>query len=98
VTEELAGDPAEVPAAVPAKQPLYWRVLRLRNIRPNGWQRATFAEGSFVVAAILVLADVATAWLLIVFPVVVAVLVKLHDVYVGWIDPARGSPGSSGLS
>ena len=65
--------------------PLYWRLLRLRHVRPNGWQRALFAEGSFVAAALLVMADLASAWLLVVLPATVAAVVKLHDLYAGWL-------------
>jgi hypothetical protein len=69
--------------------PLYWRILRLRHVRPNSWQRAAFFEGSLAVAAVLVLADLASAWLLLVLPVAVAAVVKGHDVLVGWLDTDR---------
>lgn len=61
------------------RQPLYWRVLGLRRLRPNGWQRALLGEGVAAVAALLVLADVASAWTLIVLPLAVAAVVKGHD-------------------
>jgi len=66
-------------------RPLYWRILRLRHVHPNSWQRALFFEGSLAIAAVLVLADLASAWLLVVLPAVVAVVVKGHDVLVGWL-------------
>lgn len=78
----------------------YTRLLRLRHLDPNGWQRALFGEGSVVAAALLVLADVATAWTLLVLPVAVAGTVKAHDLLMGRlgrpIRPARliGPPGS----
>jgi hypothetical protein len=68
---------------------LYWRILRLRNVHPNSWQRALFFEGSLAIAAVLVLADLASAWLLIALPVVVAVVVKGNDVLVGWLRVER---------
>jgi hypothetical protein len=74
---------------------LYWRLLRLRHVRPNSWQRAAFFEGSLAVAAVLVLADLASAWLLIALPVAVALVVKAHDVFVGWLRPDRASSTTS---
>lgn len=62
------------------RQPMYWRVLGLRRLRPNGWQRALLGEGAAAVAAVLVLADVASAWTLLVLPMAVAAVVKGHDV------------------
>jgi hypothetical protein len=68
---------------VEPKPPLYWRALRLRHLRPNGWQRAVLVEGVLALAVILVLADVATAWTLLVLPLASALLVKGHDVLAG---------------
>jgi hypothetical protein len=70
-------------------RPLYWRILRLRHVHPNSWQRALFFEGSLAIAAVLVLADLASAWLLVVLPAVVAIVVKAHDVLVGWLRAGR---------
>jgi hypothetical protein len=70
-------------APAPAKPPLYWRVLRLKHIRPNGWQRAVFVEGVLALSLVLVLADVASAWTLLVLPLTSAGVVKAHDVLVG---------------
>ena len=61
------------------KRPLYIRLLHLRHIAPNAWQRAVLGEGSLGLAVVLVLADLATAWTLLVLPLAVAVLVKAHD-------------------
>jgi hypothetical protein len=72
------------------KEPLYWRALRLRNIHPNGWQRALLVEGVLGVAVVLTLADVATAWTLLVLPVVSAVIVKAHDLLAGVLRSPRG--------
>lgn len=61
------------------RAPLYWRLLRLRQLRPNGWQRALLVEDSVAVGVLLVLADAATAWTVLVLPVVVALVVKAND-------------------
>jgi hypothetical protein len=80
-----AADPTDnQPAAERARRPpLYWRLLRLRHVHPSGWQRALLVEGVFIVALLLVLAGKASAWTLLVLPVVVAALVKVHDVIAG---------------
>lgn len=67
----------------PAKPPLYWRLLRLKHVHPNGWQRAIFVEGVLGLSLVLVLADVASAWTLLVLPLTSAAAVKGHDVLVG---------------
>jgi hypothetical protein len=77
------------------RRPLYHRLLRLRHISPSGWQRAAFADGPLVVAIVLVLADLASAWTLLVLPLAVAVVVKSHDVLAGLLarPPASRGPG-----
>ena len=65
------------------RRPLYARLLRLRHVRPSAGQRALLGEGAVALAALLVLADLATAWTLVVLPVAVAVVVKAHDVLAG---------------
>jgi hypothetical protein len=70
------------------KPPLYWRLLRLRHVHPNGWQRAILVEGVIAVAVVLVLADVATAWTLLALPLASALVVKGHDVLAGLLRPA----------
>ena len=76
---------SEGSAATPAKLPLYWRLLRLRYLRPNGWQRAVLVEGVLGLSVVLVLADVASAWTLLVMPLASAVVVKAHDVLLGML-------------
>jgi len=66
--------------------PLYWRVLRLRHLRPNGWQRAILVEGVIGLSVVLVLADVASAWTLLVMPLASAAVVKGHDVLLGMLQ------------
>ena len=70
-------------APAPVKGPMYWRLLRLRNVKPNGWQRAIFVEGVLALSLVLVLADVASAWTLLVLPLASALMVKGHDVIAG---------------
>jgi hypothetical protein len=67
----------------PTRRPLYPRLLHLQHIHPNAWQRALLGEGALGVAVLLVLADLATAWTLLVLPVAVALVVKAHDVLAG---------------
>jgi hypothetical protein len=74
---------------VRVKHPLYPRLLHLRNIHPNAWQRAVLGEGAIAIAVLLVLADLATAWTLLVLPLAVAAVVKAHDLLAG----ALGSAG-----
>ena len=68
------------------KRPLYPRLLRLRHIAPNAWQRALLGEGALGVAVLLVLADLATAWTLLVLPIAVAAVVKVHDITAGLLE------------
>ena len=87
----------EVPPAK-TKKPLYPRLLRLRHVRPNAWQRAVLGEGAIGVAVLLVLADLATAWTLLVLPLAVALVVKVHDVLAGLMWPASGGADEGGQS
>ena len=73
------------PTAMPAKPPMYWRLLRLRHVHPNGWQRAVFVEGVLGLSLVLVLADVASAWTLLILPLASALMVKAHDVIAGML-------------
>ena len=88
---------ADEPPAEPAakKRPLYPRLLRLRHVHPNGWQRALLGEGALALAAVLVLADLASAWTLLALPLGVAAVVKAHDVLAGLLGtdaPDAGAP------
>ena len=64
---------------------LYPRLLGLQHVYPSAWQRAVLFEGSVGAAVLLVLADLASAWTLVVLPLVVAGLVKSHDVLEGML-------------
>ena len=71
--------------------PLYSRLLRLRHVTPNAWQRAVLGEGALAVAVLLVLADLATAWTLVALPLAVAAVVKAHDALAGFLAPQAPS-------
>lgn len=81
------------------RRPLYARLLRLHHLRPSSWQRALFVEGSLLLAGVLVLADLASAWLLLAAPLAVAAAVKFHDLLLGALpgrppaDPDRPDTG-----
>ncbi len=80
------------------RTPFYPRLLRLRHVHPNAWQRAALGEGALAAAAVLVLADVATAWTLLALPVAVAVVVKAHDVVAGMVgDDSSAAPAGTAL-
>ncbi len=76
-----------------ARRPLYVRLLDLQRVRPSGWQRAALGEGSVIVAVLLVLADLSSAWLLVVLPLAVAAVVKGHDVLAAGLQPVGGPDG-----
>jgi hypothetical protein len=69
---------------------LYSRLLRLKHVHPNSWQRAVLGEGAIAVGGVLVLADLASLWVLPALPLTVAAVVKGHDVLAGLI--AQGQP------
>ncbi len=62
---------------------MYPRLLRLRHVHPSAWQRAALGEGALLVATLLTLADVASAWTLVGLPLAVAGVVKAHDLLAG---------------
>lgn len=72
------------------RTPLYPRLLRLRHVHPNAWQRAALGEGAIGVGVLLSMADLATAWTIVALPVAVAALVKAHDLLQGLLDRSRG--------
>lgn len=76
-----------------ARRPIYVRLLDLHHVRPSGWQRAALGEGSVIVAVLVVLADLASAWLLVVLPLAVAAVVKGHDVLAAGLQPVGGPGG-----
>jgi len=74
-----------------ARRPLLVRLLRLRHLHPAGWHRVLLGDVPLVLALLLVLADLASAWLLLALPAAVAVMVVLHEVVAGRVarDAAR---------
>jgi hypothetical protein len=95
VTQDVSSespDDAPVKSAHPARRPLYPRLLHLQHIHPNAWQRALLGEGALGIATLLVLADLATAWTLLVLPVAVALVVKAHDLLAGRLNAPAPDP------
>jgi hypothetical protein len=78
--EQTWGEPVAVHKH---KAPLYPQLLQLKHVHPNAWQRALLGEGMAILGGLLALADVASAWSILVLPVAVAVVVKAHDVLAG---------------
>ena len=76
------------------KKPLYPRLLRLRHVHPNAWQRAVLGEGAIGAGVLLSMADLASAWSIVVLPVAVAGIVKGHDLLQGLLDRGRTPPGA----
>jgi hypothetical protein len=66
-----------------AGKPLYPRLLHLQHIAPNAWQRAALGEGAVAAGVLLAMADLASAWTILVLPLAVAVVVKAHDLLAG---------------
>jgi hypothetical protein len=60
--------------------PLYVRVLRLKRIRPGGVLCFLFFEGAVAFSVLLSLAELVSWWSVLVFPAVVAGLVKINDI------------------
>ena len=85
-------------SAASGRRPLYPRLLRLRHVHPNGWQRAVLGEGALALAVVLVLADLASAWTLLVLPLGVAVVVKAHDVLAGLLASSPGPADDDGAA
>ncbi len=71
---------------------LYARLLGLHHLRLRAWQRAVLAEGALVVALLLALADLASAWTIVVLPLAVAAVVKAHDVLAGLLAGRPTAP------
>ena len=61
-------------------RPLYWRILRLRCLRPGAVVTSLLFEGSIALGILLALAEIISPWGAASVPVAVAVMVKLNDV------------------
>jgi hypothetical protein len=68
------------------KPPLYPTLLRLKHVHPNSWQRAVLGEGMALLGALLAMADLASAWAIVVLPLAMAVVVKGHDLMAGMLS------------
>ncbi len=77
------------------KAPLYPRLLQLKNVHPNAWQRAFLGEGMAVLGALLVMADLASGWAILVLPLAMALVVKSHDVMAGLLTEEQPAPDAS---
>jgi hypothetical protein len=60
--------------------PLYWRILRLRRIRPRPAVTFLLFEGSIALGILLAFADILTWWGAATVPTAVGIMVKLNDV------------------
>lgn len=70
-------------------EPFYPRLLRLKHVRPNGWQRAALFEGMVLLGAVAALADRASSWAPVILPAVAAAIVKFNDVLAGLLPRRR---------
>jgi hypothetical protein len=68
------------------KRPLYPQLLHLQHVHPNAWQRAVLGEGMALLGGLLAMADLASAWSIVVLPVAVAAVVKVHDLVAGQLQ------------
>ncbi|HEX7353741.1 MAG TPA: hypothetical protein VF288_02790 [Mycobacteriales bacterium] len=60
----------------------YVRLLRLRRVHPGFWTETLYVYGAALVGIVLYLGDLATAWTILVLPLVVAATVKGYDLVV----------------
>jgi hypothetical protein len=72
------------------QQPLYARMLGLKNLTPSGFLCFVFLEGAIVLGILLALAELVSWWGVLVLPITVAMMVKLNDVVAGML--ARPEP------
>jgi hypothetical protein len=66
--------------------PLYWRMLRLRRLRPAPAATFLLFEGSILLGVLLALAEIISWWGAPVIPLAVAVMVKLNDMVASTLD------------
>ena len=65
-------------------------------MHPNAWQRALLGEGALAAGLLLAMADLASAWAIVVLPVAVAGVVKAHDVVQGLLERTPGNGDGAG--
>ncbi len=64
-------------------RPLYFRILRIRHLRPGWLATLVLFEGSCFVGVILTLADLTNGWAMLAVPAAVAVVLKFNDAIAG---------------
>lgn len=70
-------------------RPFYLRLLGIEHLRLRAWQRVLLGEGMIALGVVLALAEVASAWVVVVLPVVVALVVKVNDLAAGRLAEPR---------
>jgi hypothetical protein len=75
----------------PEKAPLLPKLLKLRHLHMTWWQRVLFGDLPLALGLLIALADLATAWVIVVLPAAVMAMVKLHDLLAGQL--AAVTPG-----
>jgi len=82
-----------------ARRSFYVSLLRLKRIRPTGAQRLLLIEGSVTLGVIAALADIVSAWIILILPVAVAAAVKFEDMVATALakgrEPAHRRPARS---
>jgi len=69
-----------------SSRPIYFRVLRLRHVRPGWLTTLMLFEGSILAGFLLAFADIVSYSAMLILPAVVAVLVKFNDVIAGLLN------------
>ena len=72
-----------------SRTPLYARLLRLRRLHLTVRLRAALWDGPLVLGVLLALSDLASAWIVLVLPLAVAAVVKVHDVLAAQLAPPQ---------
>lgn len=67
----------------PGARPFYFRMLRLRHLRPRPSVTFLLFEGSVGLSVLLAFADIVSWWGAFAIPAAVAVMVKLNDIVAG---------------
>ncbi|HWH01346.1 MAG TPA: hypothetical protein VNV66_19000 [Pilimelia sp.] len=75
---------------------MYARALRLRHLAPGGLLCFLYFEGTLVLGALLLLAELVPWWGILVLPATVAVMVKANDLLAGALAGSGGGAESAG--
>jgi hypothetical protein len=68
---------------IPPARPLYFRILRVRHIRPGWLASLVIFEGSCFVGILLSFAELTDPWAILAVPAAVAVMLKFNDAVAG---------------